>query len=75
MKLASNVLKCDKVPVSTGFGFVMKRSASGGAKLEKEIKPTMEGRSFSFNLHDGTSQNARSPRLLFSWTPIIDSLL
>jgi hypothetical protein len=52
MKLAIETLKCDQSAGATGFGFVTKRSASGRAELEKEIRATMEGRSFPFNLHD-----------------------
>jgi hypothetical protein len=74
MKLASNILKCNKVLVSTGFGFLTKRSASGGAKLEKEIKATMEGRSFSFSLQNGPRKMQDRSRLLLFRSPIIDSL-
>jgi hypothetical protein len=36
-KLATKNVECDKSAGFTGFGFVTKRSASGRAKLEKEM--------------------------------------
>jgi hypothetical protein len=74
MKLADKG-RLRQVPVSAGFGFVTKRSASGRAKLEEEMRATTEGRSFSLNLHDGSGkkqnflpfiQNADASALGFS---------